>query len=323
MALLLITHDLGIVRKMADRVCVMTDGRDRRDRRRRRAIFEPPAAPVHPPPAGGRAGGRWPAPPPADAPVVMDGRATSSVWFPIKRGLLRRTVGHVKAVDGVEPDACARARRSASSANRLRQDHAGPGAAAAAAAPGRIRFAGRDIQGLPARALRPLRREMQIVFQDPYGSLSPAHVGRRRSSAKGSTCTGSAPRRASAASVIAQALREVGLDPALPRPLSARVLRRPAPAHRHRARHGAQARASWCSTSRPRALDMSVQAQIVDLLRDLQARHDLAYLFISHDLKVVRALADEVLVMQRRPGGRAGSDAHGSSSSPSRPTRAR
>ena len=293
MAMLLITHDLGIVRKMAERVCVMNAGeiveagsaadifeRPGHDYTKHLLAAEPKGAPVHAP---------------ESAPEVM--RADGlKVWFPIKKGILRRTVDHVRAVDGIDV--------------RVREGHtlgivgeSGSGKTTLGlallrliASEGSIRFEARDIQGLRSKAMRPLRREMQVVFQDPFGSLSPRlSVGQIVEEGLKVHDIG-ADRRAREA-LIETALVEVGLDPAT----------------RHRYPHefsgGQRQRVAIARAMvlKPRfvvldeptsALDMSVQAQIVDLLRELQARHKLAYLFISHDLKVVRALADEVLVMR-------------------------
>jgi microcin C transport system ATP-binding protein len=293
MALLLITHDLGIVRKMADRICVMTDGRIV-EHRPTTALF---AAPEHDytrrllaaEPKG------EPAKPPADAADVMAGRDIR-VWFPIKKGVLRRTVDHVKAVDGIDI--------------RVREGHtvgvvgeSGSGKTTLGLAllrlvgsRGQIVFRARDLQGLQFSGLRPLRREMQVVFQDPYGSLSPRlSVAEIVEEGLKVHKLGGSP--AERDRMICGALEEVGIDPA----------------SRHRYPHefsGGQrqriaiARAmvlkpKFVVLDEPTsALDMSVQAQIVDLLRDLQEQHRLAYLFISHDLKVVRALSDEVIVMK-------------------------
>ncbi|MBK8907512.1 MAG: ABC transporter ATP-binding protein [Rhodospirillales bacterium] len=293
MALLLITHDLGIVRGVAERVCVMTDGaiveqgrvgdvfaRPNHPYTRRLLAAEPKDTP---PPA------------PADARPLMQAE-DAKVWFPIKRGLLRRTVGHVKAVDGITLT--------------VRQGHtlgvvgeSGSGKSTLARAlirlqksDGSIAFEGRELQGLSWSELRPLRRRMQIVFQDPYGSLSPRMsvgqiVGEGLKIHKlGGTA---AERRA----LIAEALTEVGLDPEVqdryPHEFSGGQRQRVAIAR------ALVLKPDFIVLDEPTsALDMSVQAQIVDLLRRLQKQHNIAYLFISHDLKVVRALAHDVLVMR-------------------------
>ena len=296
MALLLITHDLTIVRKMADRVCVMTNG-EIVEAGAPSEIFERPGHDYTRKLLAAEPKGR-PNPTPADAAVIMTAEDVK-VWFPIRSGLFQRTTGWVKAVDGIGVT--------------LREGHtlgivgeSGSGKTTLGLAllrlqksEGRIRFEDREIQTLSAGELRPLRRQMQIVFQDPYGSLSPRlsvaqiieeglRVHRLGASA--------AARRV----MIDEALVEVGLDPAT----------RERYPHEFSGGQRQRIAIARALVLRPRlivldeptsALDMSVQAQIVDLLRELQARHTLAYLFISHDLRVVRALSDEVIVMR---GGR-------------------
>ena len=293
MALLLITHDLGVVRKMADRVCVMTHGE---------IVEAGPTAEVFARPSHAYTQ-RLLAAEPSGSPVPADPRAPAlvsardvRVWFPIKRGLLRRTVGHIKAVDGVSVDV-----REGHTVGVVGESGSGKTTLALAllrlqASRGTIAFAGRDVHGLPGSALRALRREMQIVFQDPYGSLSPRlSVGQVIEEGLRVHRRGGTP--AERAALVEQALAEVGLDPAT----------------RHRYPHefsgGQRQRIAIARAMvlKPRfvvldeptsALDMSVQAQIVDLLRELQRRYRLAYLFISHDLRVVRALAEEIVVMR-------------------------
>jgi microcin C transport system ATP-binding protein len=293
MALLLITHDLGIVRKMVDRVCVMNEG-EIVEAGATREIFESPrhaytrrllAAEPRPMARAPR----------ADAPVVMEAHDVR-VWFPIRRGLMRRTVGHIKAVDGVSLTV-----REGQTVGVVGESGSGKTTLGLAllrlqSCQGRIRFVGRDLQGVPAGTLRPLRREMQVVFQDPFGALSPrmsvAQIVGEGLGVHGIGATASERR-----DLIDAALREVGLDPALrdryPHEFSGGQRQRIAIAR------AMVLKPRFVVLDEPTsALDMSVQAQVVDLLRDLQARHRLAYLFISHDLKVIRAVSDEILVMR-------------------------
>jgi microcin C transport system ATP-binding protein len=292
MALLFITHDLGIVRKMADRVCVMTKGL---------IVEQGPVAEVFDNPqhsytqhllSAEPKGRPAPADPAAAEILALD---DVKVHFPIKRGVLRRTVGYIKAVDGVSLS--------------LREGHtiglvgeSGSGKTTLGLAllrlegsKGGIQFDKQDLQALSQREIRPLRRQMQIVFQDPFSSLSPRmSVGEIVGEGLQVHKIGSEAERSR---MIDQALTEVGLDPAA----------RERYPHEFSGGQRQRIAIARALVLKPRlivldeptsALDMSVQAQIVDLLRDLQTRHKLAYLFISHDLKVVRALADEVLVLR-------------------------
>jgi microcin C transport system ATP-binding protein len=296
MALLFITHDLGIVKKMADRVCVMTKGE---------IVEQGPVAEVFGRPQHAYTQHLLSAEPKGQ-PVIADPSAPEivrlddlKVHFPIKRGVLRHTVGYVKAVDGVSI--------------ALKQGHtiglvgeSGSGKTTLGLAllrleksQGGIAFDSQDLQKLTQRELRPLRRQMQIVFQDPFSSLSPRmSVGEIVGEGLEVHKIGSEAERTK---MIDDALSEVGLEPARFPGLRDRYPHEFSGGQRQRI---AIARAL---VLKPRfivldeptsALDMSVQAQIVDLLRDLQSRHKLAYLFISHDLKVVRALADEVVVLR-------------------------
>lgn len=293
MAMLFITHDLSVVRKMASRVHVMHAG-SVVESGSVDEIFERPQHPyTQRLLAAEPKGGAVAAPP--DAPPIMTAQDIK-VWFPVKAGVLRRTVGHVKAVNGISV--------------KVRQGHtvgvvgeSGSGKTTLGLAllrleksKGSIEFDGRVIQGLSWKSLRPLRREMQIVFQDPFGSLSPRmSVG--QIIGEGLSVHGLGKDEAEREEMIIEALEEVYLDPDT----------------RHRYPHefsgGQRQRIAIARAMilKPRfvvldeptsALDMSVQAQIVDLLRELQARHKLAYLFISHDLKVIRAMSDEVMVMR-------------------------
>ena len=293
MSMLLITHDLTIVRKMADRVYVMQGG-EVVEFGATGAIFETPRHPYT---------RKLLAAEPAGAPSRSSGGAKKllaaediRVWFPVRAGVLRRTVGHVKAVDGISVTV-----RQGRTVGVVGESGSGKTTLGLALlrlerSDGEILFDGRQIQGLPSKSLRPLRREMQVVFQDPFGSLSPRlSVGQIIGEGLAVHKLGDSDQAREA--MIVSALEEVGLDPDT----------------RHRYPHefsGGQRQRIAIARAivlKPRflvldeptsALDMSVQAQIVKLLRDLQDRHALAYLFISHDLRVVRALSDEIIVMR-------------------------
>jgi len=293
MAMLFITHDLGIVKKVAERVCVMRAGKiveqgpvaelfahPRHDYTKALIAAEPKGDP----------------PPPHPGAPIMVSTENLRIWFPVRRGLLRRTIGHIKAVDGVTL-----AIRRGETLGVVGESGSGKTTLGLAllrliSSEGPIVFMGRSVQGLKFRAMRPLRREMQVVFQDPYGSLSP-----RMSIADvvGEGLRVHHPNISAAErdARVVSALKDVGIDPET----------------RHRYAHefsGGQrqriavARAmvlepTFVVLDEPTsALDMLVQAQIVDLLRALQKKHDLTYLFISHDLKVVAALASQVVVMR-------------------------
>jgi microcin C transport system ATP-binding protein len=293
MALLLITHDLGIVRTMADRVCVMTQA-EIVEAGATAEVFEHPrhaytcrllAAEPRP---------RIPVRP-REAPVIVAARDVR-VWFPLKAGIFRRTVDHIRAVDGVSLTV-----REGQTLGVVGESGSGKTTLGLALlrlqrSEGSIKFRDRELQGLPARALRPLRREMQIVFQDPYGSLSPRlSVGQIVDEGLRVHGIGRHPEERRA--LIEDGLREVGLDPdacdRYPHEFSGGQRQRIAVAR------AMVLKPRFVVLDEPTsALDMSVQAQIVDLLRELQVRHNLAYLFISHDLKVIRALSDEIVVMR-------------------------
>jgi microcin C transport system ATP-binding protein len=293
MAMLFITHDLGIVRRIADRVCVMTEGRIVEQGPTARVFDTPEHAYTQKLLAAEPKG----APPPSDAsaPVVVE-VDDLKVWFPIKRGFFRKTVGHVKAVDGISLTI-----RKGQTVGVVGESGSGKTTLGLAilrliSSEGRIAYLGKAIEGLGSSEMRPLRREMQIVFQDPYGSLSPRMpVGDIVAEGLGvhGRKLGAAERRAT----VARALVDVGLDPLAmdryPHEFSGGQRQRIAIAR------ALALEPSFIVLDEPTsALDMSVQAQIVDLLREVQARRKLSFLFISHDLKVVRALANEVVVMR-------------------------
>ncbi len=292
MALLLITHDLGIVRKTADRVCVMQDG-EIVEQNTVRGLFADPRHPYTRRLLAAEPKGR-PAAAPADAEEILRAEDVK-VWFPVKGGLLRRTRAHVKAVDGISLEVRAGRTLGIVGESGSGKTTLGMALLRLERSRGSIRFRQHELQGLRSAALRPLRSDMQIVFQDPFGSLSPRmSVGQIVGEGLLIHDRGDAAARERQ---IVDALREVGLDPEA----------------RHRYPHefsGGQRQRIAIARAlalKPRlvvldeptsALDVSVQAQIVDLLRELQRRHALAYMFISHDLKVVRALSDELIVMR-------------------------
>ena len=293
MAMLLITHDLGIVRKMADRVCVMTNG-EIVERGTTHDIF---ASPQHPYTKHLLASEPKGSPPAANAkaPVILEAKDLK-VWFPIKRGFMRRTVGHIKAVDGIdlavkEGQTLGIVGESGSGKTTL-----GLALLRLVSSEGPIVYLGNRIDGYNSKKMRPLRRDMQIVFQDPYGSLSPRlSVGQIIE--EGLLIQKPDMDRAERRARVSRALKEVGLDPAsqdrYPHEFSGGQRQRIAIAR------ALVLEPKFLILDEPTsALDVSVQAQIVDLLRDLQKRYKLAYLFISHDLKVVRALANAIIVLR-------------------------
>ncbi len=293
MSMLLITHDLTVVRKVSDRVYVMQGGKvvESGDTAK---VFDAPAHPytrkllaAQPSPAQPRA---------AQTPNAIVEAEDIRVWFPIRAGVLRRTVDHVKAVDGISVTV-----REGRTVGVVGESGSGKTTLGLALlrlerSEGDIIFSGREIHDLRTKALRPLRREMQIVFQDPIGSLSPRmSVGQIVEEGLEVHALGASEEEREA--MIIDALKEVGLDPET----------------RHRYPHefsGGQRQRIAIARAivlKPRfivldeptsALDMSVQAQIVDLLREIQRHHNIAYLFISHDLRVVRAMSDEIIVMR-------------------------
>ncbi|TGQ44511.1 ABC transporter ATP-binding protein [Mesorhizobium sp. M00.F.Ca.ET.216.01.1.1] len=293
MSMLFITHDLGIVRKIADRVCVMTKGKIV-ETGATRDIFANPqhaytrhllaAEPKGKPPAANAA-----------AKPVMTGRDIK-VWFPIKKGFFRRTVDNVKAVDGLDVTVRAGQTLGVVGESGSGKTTLGLALARMISSTGTIQFNGRDINQLSFNAMRPLRRELQIVFQDPFGSLSP-RMSVSEIIEEGLKIHEPKLSPDQRDERVVDVLKEVGLDPTTrnryPHEFSGGQRQRIAIAR------AMVLNPRFVMLDEPTsALDMSVQAQVVDLLRSLQAKHDLAYLFISHDLKVIRALANDVIVMR-------------------------
>ena len=293
MAMLFITHDLGIVRKIADTVCVMKSG----SIVERGVVEEVFAAPQHPYTRALLAAEPRPDPAPMcpTAPMVIETNDLK-VWFPIKRGVMRRVVGHIKAVDGISI-----AVRQGETLGIVGESGSGKTTLGLAilrliSSEGPIVFLGSPISGLTFRKMRPFRRHMQIVFQDPYGSLSPRMSV---SDIVGEGLGVHAPTlsRQEREQRVVAALREVGLDPET-------RFRYPHEFSGGQRQRIALARAvvlepSFIVLDEPTsALDMLIQAQMVELLRDLQKRCNLTYLFISHDLRVVAALASRLVVMR-------------------------
>lgn len=293
MAILLITHDLTIVRHVADRVYVMTQGKivEEGDTAR---IFEQPQHTYTQKLLNAQPKGTATALNGSTSIVVKADNL--KVWFPIQRGFLRRTIGHIKAVDGISVTI-----RAGHTVGVVGESGSGKTTLGLAllrllSSQGPIEFNGQGIQNLPSKTLRPLRREMQIVFQDPFGSLSPRlsvfHI-----IAEGLRVHNMGESDHKRRDLVAKIMDEVGLEPEMmdrfPHEFSGGQRQRIAIAR------AMVLRPRFVVLDEPTsALDMTVQSQIIDLLRRLQKDHDLAYLFISHDLRVVRALANELVVMK-------------------------
>jgi microcin C transport system ATP-binding protein len=293
LSLLFITHDLGVVRRIADRVCVMQGG-EIVEQGPAAEIFANPQHPYTQKLLAAEPKGR-PEPVPEGAPEIVrtDGLR---IWFPIQRGFLRRTVGYVKAVNDASLSV-----RAGETLGIVGESGSGKttlalGILRLIPSNGPVVFMGQDVQGWPAKRLRDLRRDMQVVFQDPYGSLSP-RMTIEQIIAEGLGVHGTPPGR-TARDMVAEMLTEVGLDPTAmgryPHEFSGGQRQRVAIAR------AMILRPKLVVLDEPTsALDMTVQVQIVELLRQLQRKQGLAYLFISHDLRVVRALAHKVIVMKQ------------------------
>jgi microcin C transport system ATP-binding protein len=293
MSLLFITHDLGIVRRIADVVCVMNGGKIV-EKGPVEQVFTAPEHPytrellaAEPKPD--------PAPPRPESPVVIS-TDNLKVWFPIRRGLLRKTVGHIKAVDGVTLKV-----RKGETLGVVGESGSGKTTLGLAllrliSSDGPIVFLSKNIQGLRFKDMRPFRRDMQIVFQDPFGALSPRmSVG--DIVAEGLSVHQPSLREAEREARVVKALKDVGLDPATrfryPHEFSGGQRQRISIAR------AVVLEPNFVVLDEPTsALDMLFQAQMVDLLRELQRKRDLTYIFISHDLRVVASLASHLIVMR-------------------------
>ncbi|WP_092996919.1 ABC transporter ATP-binding protein [Rhizobium sp. NFR07] len=293
MSMLFITHDLGIVRKFADRVCVMTKGKIVEEGSVA-DVFERPQHPYTQHLLASEPRGEPPVADP-ERPVVMEAKDLR-VWFPIKAGFLRKVVDHVKAVDGIDLTLRAGETLGIVGESGSGKTTLGLALTRLIASEGRIVFIGNAIDGYSFKQMLPYRNRLQVVFQDPFGSLSPRMpVGEiiaegLKVHERGLSANERDER-------VSWALKEVGLDPETrwryPHEFSGGQRQRIAIAR------AMVLKPRFVMLDEPTsALDMTVQAQVVDLLRDLQAKHDLAYLFISHDLKVVKALANHVIVMR-------------------------
>jgi microcin C transport system ATP-binding protein len=293
MSLLFITHDLGIVRKVAQRVCVMKDG-NIVERGPVEKVFN---SPQHPYTQALLAAEPRPDPAPLQpqAPMLLE-TEDLKVWFPITAGLMRKVVGHVKACDGLTVEL-----RKGETLGVVGESGSGKSTLGRAilrliSSEGPIAYMGHNLQGLKFKEMRPFRRDMQIVFQDPYGSLSPrmsvADIIKEGLQVHHPDMT-----QRERDERVVQALKDVGLNPDMrfrfPHEFSGGQRQRIAIAR------ALVLEPSFIVLDEPTsALDMVIQAQMVDLLRDLQKRHNLTYLFISHDLRVVAALASRLLVMR-------------------------
>jgi microcin C transport system ATP-binding protein len=293
MAMLFITHDLGIIRKLAHRVCVMKDG-EIVEQGPVKDVFEHPQHAYSQQLLAAEPKGR-PEPVLDSAPDVLNATDVK-VWFPIHKGIIKHTVGHVKAVDGVTLTV-----RQGHTVGIVGESGSGKTTLGRAlirlqSSEGSIVFQGRELQGLEKKDLQPLRQKMQIVFQDPFGSLSP-RLSVAQIIEEGLLVHQKDSTEETRRQLIDDVLREVGLDPETrdryPHEFSGGQRQRISIAR------ALVLKPAFIVLDEPTsALDVSVQAQIVELLRDLQKRYALSYLFISHDLRVVRALAHDLVVLK-------------------------
>ena len=294
MGLLLITHDLRIVRRLADHVYMMKDGR-LLENNKTEALFSFPSEKHTQQLLAADPSGK-PDPVPAEAKEIIAAKGVK-VWFPIKRGVIRRTIGHIKAVDGInlilrEGQTLGVVGESGSGKSTL-----GRALLRLENSRGEIHFMGHDIQNYGWKEMLPLRRELQIVFQDPFGSMSP-RMSVFQVVEEGLLVHGLGVSYRDRRQLVGEALEKVDID-------ISTMDRYP-----HEFSGGQRQRicVARALVLKPKlivldeptsSLDMSVQAQIINLLRHLQNKHKIAYVFISHDLRVVRALAHNLIVIRR------------------------
>ena len=294
MGLLLITHDLRIVRRLADHVYMMKDGR-LLENNKTEALFSFPSEKHTQQLLAADPSGK-PDPVPAEAKEIIAANGVK-VWFPIKRGVIRRTIGHIKAVDGInlilrEGQTLGVVGESGSGKSTL-----GRALLRLENSRGEIHFMGHDIQNYGWKEMLPLRRELQIVFQDPFGSMSP-RMSVFQVVEEGLLVHGLGVSYRDRRQLVGEALEKVDID-------ISTMDRYP-----HEFSGGQRQRicVARALVLKPKlivldeptsSLDMSVQAQIINLLRHLQNKHKIAYVFISHDLRVVRALAHNLIVIRR------------------------
>jgi microcin C transport system ATP-binding protein len=293
MALLLITHDLGIVRNMADRVCVMQKGKIVEEAGVEKLFASPQHAYTQMLLSAEPKGNPPKINPAAETLVATD---NLKIWFPIKNGFFRKTVGHIKAVDGVTCEVKAGQTLGIVGESGSGKTTLGLAIMRLISSEGPITFRGKRIDGVKSRDMRPLRKDMQVVFQDPFGSLSP-RLSVLQIVEEGLLIQNPSMKADERRARVSKSLGETGLDPETmdryPHEFSGGQRQRIAIAR------ALALEPKFIMLDEPTsALDMSVQAQVVELLRNLQAKHNLGYLFISHDLRVVRALANEVIVMR-------------------------
>ncbi len=293
MAILLITHDLNVVKKMSDYVCVMKNG-EIVEQANSKELFAKPKHTYTKMLLSAEPKGQ-PQPFNDNAPILLSGK-NIKVHFPVKAGLMRRVVDYVRAVDDVDIELRQGQTLGIVGESGSGKTTLGLGILRLLQSTGKVEFKNKDIFALKPKELRSMRAKMQLVFQDPYGALSP-RLSVRQIIEEGLQVHQKSLSKEERDKLVVDILIEVGLDPdtrfRYPHEFSGGQRQRIAIAR------AIILKPELVVLDEPTsALDVSVQATIVDLLRDLQVRHNLSYVFISHDLKVVRAMSHNVLVMK-------------------------